>query len=190
MTDRDLRQQVPAPMPGGRRRIDRVLADDFADDPAALPTDQLRMRRREAEQEEADLSFTRRMLQGRLDILQAEAARRAGGDERSLVDRLATILADSARSDRGLGRHFVVEPSRVDEHRRYVEQAVADVGVSDVGNLSSDELAAAIERLSTLEHAVSELRHRVQVVTDRLTAEVGRRYAEGTAAVSDVLGPA
>jgi hypothetical protein len=178
---------VPGPRPGGRRRIDRVLAEDFLDGLDDLDLDDVRARRRDAEQEEADLSYTRRMLQGRLDILRAEAAQRAGDDHGSLVDRLATILADSARADRGLGRHLTVEPSRVDEHRRSVEQAVADVGVSDVTTLSDEELQAAIERLDAMEHAVSELRRQVQTVVDALTAEVGRRYADGRADVADVL---
>ena len=181
---------VPGPIPGGRRRIDLVLADDFTADLADLPLEALRGRRREAEQEEVDLSYTRRMLQGRLDILRAEAAARAGDREGSIVDRLADILGDRTRGeggDRGLGRDFTVEPRRVDEHRRAVEQAIADVGLSDVSTQSDDELRAAIERLAAMEHAVSELRRRVQAVLDALTAEVGRRYADGRADVSDVL---
>jgi hypothetical protein len=181
---------VSGPIPGGRRRIDLVLADEFAADLADLPLEQLRGRRREAEQEEVDLSYTRRMLQGRLDILRAEAAARAGDGDGSIIDRLADILGDRTRAeggDRGLGRHFTVEPSRVDEHRRAVEQAIADVGLSDVSTQTDEALREAIERLAAMEHAVSELRRRVQTVLDALTAEVGRRYADGRANVSDAL---
>jgi hypothetical protein len=181
---------VSGPIPGGRRRIDLVLADGFTAGLTELPLDALRERRREAEQEEVDLSYTRRMLQGRLDILRAEAAARAGEGEGSIVDRLAEILGDRTRAEggaHGLGRHFTVEPSRVDEHRRAVEQAIADVGLSDVSTQTDDQLRAAIARLAAMEHAVSELRRRVQAVLDALTAEVGHRYADGRADVSDVL---
>jgi hypothetical protein len=119
------------PYPNGRRRIDKVLSEGFADGLDTLELDELRSRRREAEQEEADLSYVRRMLQGRMDILRAELARRTGGGDK-IVEHLSGVLADSARSDHGLGRFLRVEPSRVDEHRRLVEQIIADVGVSDV----------------------------------------------------------
>lgn len=174
------------PYPGGRRRIDKVLAEDFAADLPGLDLDELRTRRREAEQEEADLSYVRRMLQGRMDILRAELSRRAGGGDK-IVDHLAQVLADTARSDHGLGRFLRVEPSRVDEHRRLVEQVIADVGVSDVGQQSDEELRAALGRLEEFEHNVSEERRRVQQVMDLLTTEVAGRYKSGAASVDDLL---
>ncbi len=174
------------PYPNGRRRIDKVLAEDFAADVGGLDLDELRSRRREAEQEEADLSYVRRMLQGRMDILRAELARRAGGGDK-IVEHLSAVLADSARSDHGLGRFLRVEPSRVDEHRRLVEQVIADVGVSDVEGRSDDDLRAALGRLEKFEHGVSEDRRAVQSVMDALTAEVAARYKSGSATVDDLL---
>lgn len=174
------------PYPNGRRRIDRVLADDFATNLSALDLDELRARRREAEQEEADLSYVRRMLQGRMDILRAELARRAGGGDK-IVEHLSQVLADAARSDHGLGRFLRIEPSRVDEHRRLVEQVIADVGVSDVEHLSDDDLRAALGRLEGFERGISEDRHRVQQVMDALTTEVAARYKSGSASVDDLL---
>lgn len=179
-------QPGTGPVPGGRRRIDRVLAEDFTADLAALDMDELRARRRDAEQEEADLSYIRRMLQGRMDILRAELSRRAGGGEK-IVEALSGVLADSARSDHGLGRFLRVEPSRVDEHRRLVEQLVADVGVSDVAHQTDEELRAALQRLEEFERAVSEDRRRVQQVMDLLTTEVASRYKTGAASVDDLL---
>ncbi len=174
------------PYPNGRRRIDKVLGEGFATDLAGLDLDELRSRRREAEQEEADLSYIRRMLQGRMDILRAELARRAGGGDK-IVEHLSAVLADAGRSDHGLGRFLRVEPSRVDEHRRLVEQVVADVGVSDVENRSDDDLRAALGRLEEFEHGISEDRRAVQVVMDALTAEVAARYKSGSATVDDLL---
>jgi hypothetical protein len=174
------------PFPNGRRRIDRVLAEDFASDLSTLDLDEVRSRRRDAEQEEADLSYVRRMLQGRMDILRAELARRAGGGDK-IVEHLSQILSDAARSDHGLGRFLRVEPSRVDEHRRLVEQVIADVGVSDVEQHSDDELRAALGRLEGFERGISEDRHRVQEVMDALTTEVAERYKSGSASVDDLL---
>lgn len=176
------------PMPGGRRRIDRVLAPDFLEGIADLALSDVRAHRHEAEQEEADLSYVRRLLQGRIDIVRAELGRRNGDDRGSLVDQLAGILADSVTGEpHGLGRHATVEPSRVAEHRRSVEQLVSDVGVSDVVNRTDDELAASLSRLTDYETAVSRNRRRVQEVMDACTAEIARRYQSGEATVDDLL---
>ncbi len=172
---------------GGRRRIDRVLAPEFISGLGELDLDGVRARRSDADQEEVDLSYARRLLQGRLDILRAEQGRRAGGtavnlhprSDQEIVDTLAHILADEPRSDRGLGRFLGAEPSRVGEHRREAERAVADVSDSDPTGLSSEELAAAIQRLAVIEARVSRVRHDVQAVVDTLTEEIARRYTKG-----------
>src|SRR5207244_1775351 len=46
-------------------------------DLAVLTLSELRTLRRDAQREEADLSYVRRLLQGRIDILRAELARRS-----------------------------------------------------------------------------------------------------------------
>jgi len=49
---------------GGRRRIDRVLAPGYLDGIESLDLEEVRIRRAEADQEEVDLSYARRLLQG------------------------------------------------------------------------------------------------------------------------------
>jgi hypothetical protein len=164
-----------------------VLSVDFLEDLETATLDDVRQRRREAEQEDADLSYIRRMLQGRMDILRAELSRRSNGGDDKLVDHLSRILSDVGRADHGLGRYLTVEPSRVDEHRRAVEQVIADVGVSDVEGHSDDEVRAALARVEEFERGVSEDRQAVQKVMDALTAEVTRRYRTGAASVEDLL---
>jgi hypothetical protein len=183
------------PQPGGRRPVDRVLAPDFTHETADIALADLRERRHLAEQEEVDLSYARRLLQGRLDLMHAEQARRAGapgdGHQRTddeLARDLSHVLADETpRADHGRGRHLTTDPSRVGEHRRAAEQAVADVSASDPSGLDDAALAAAVAALAAIEHDVSETRHRVQSVMDVLTAEVARRYRDGSARVEDVL---
>src|SRR3954466_9675249 len=120
---------------GGRRRIDRVLAPGYFDGVETLDVEELRVRRADADQEEVDLSYARRLLQGRLDILRAEqASRRSDGPfahqprtDAEIVAALSRLLADDQRQTRGLGRHVAgAVPSRVGEHRREAERAVAD----------------------------------------------------------------
>ena len=128
-------------MPGGRRRIDRVLAEDFADHLEDLPMDELRSRRKDAEQEETDLSYLRRLIQGRADIVQAEIERRGGAEKKDLVEQLTGILAEgNSRQPHGSGRFMTVEPSRMDERRRRVEKVLADVDISNANARSDDEL--------------------------------------------------
>ncbi|MDP9396478.1 MAG: hypothetical protein M3P96_00985 [Actinomycetota bacterium] len=181
----------------GRQGVERVLAGDFLDGLRERPLEKVRERRREAEQEEVDLSYLRRLLQGRLDIVSAELARRAGGPEPTgtagdggLVERLPEILADRGRSSHGSGRFLTVEPSAVDERRSQVEQAAPDPSAGDLGARADDELRAAHARLREMEEEVSRDRRQVQQVMDACTAEIGRRYKEGAARVDDLLtGP-
>lgn len=178
------------PLPGGRRRIDRVLAEDYLDGLGSLPIAEVRELRLEAQQEEADLSYIRRLLQGRIDIVQAELVRRGdggtGGDGGSVVDQLPEILADGTPG-RSSARHITVQPSRVDEHRRQVEKIWADVGISDVTSQSPAQLRAALDVVADYERRVSRTRHQVQRVTDACNAEIARRYRDGEANVDDLL---
>ena len=172
----------------GNRRIDRVLAEDFLDGLRDLPLAEVRELRSEAEQEEVDLSYLRRMIQGRLDILRAELNRRDSASTSTLVEGLAAILADEPRAPaRGLGRHSTLEPSRADSHRRYVEALVADVDLSDVSARSTDELAHAMRTLSEEEQGISAKRRSVQKVMDACSAEITRRYRDGEADVDALL---
>jgi hypothetical protein len=176
--------------PGGKRRIDRVLAEDFLSGIGERSLDDVRAMRADAEQEETDLSYLRRLLQGRLDILQAEVDRRAGrGPGGSLLEALPGILADEGgpTSPHGMGRHVTVEPSRVDSHRRYVEALVADTDLSNPGGHDDAALARLVDVLEREEAEVSAKRRAVQAVMDACTAELTRRYRDGDASVSDLL---
>lgn len=174
-------------MAQGNRRIDKVLAEDFVTGLDTLPLADIRERRREAEQEETDLSYLRRVLQGRLDILRAEMARRSG-EETDLVQALPRILADDmASGPRGLGRHVSSEPSRADAHRRHVEAMIADVDLSNPQAHDDASLRAVLTRLEDEERRVSVQRRAVQGVMDALTAEITRRYRDGDADPSDLL---
>lgn len=173
----------------GTRRIDRVLAEDYLSGLKEAPLSDVRALRAEAEQEEADLSYVRRLVQGRIDIIRAELARRSGGEEGSLVDSLASVLADNSPRGpaHGLGRHVTVEPTRVDAHQRYVESLVDDVDLSDTTARTDAELRSALETLEAEERTVSGKRRRVQEVMDALSAEMTRRYRDGEADVANLL---
>jgi hypothetical protein len=176
----------------GTRRIDRVLAEDYLTGLQQAALADVRALRDEAEQEEVDLSYIRRLIQGRMDIVRAELNRRegssAGTEQGNLVDNLAQVLADEPRAAaRGMGRHTTIEPSRVDSHRRYVEALVADVDLTDTASRTSDQLHHAMRVLADEEQALSGKRRQVQVVMDACQAEITRRYRDGEADVSALL---
>jgi hypothetical protein len=174
--------------PGGRRRIDRVLGPGYLSDLSELPLSVLRERRDEAAQEETDLSYLRRLLHARIDIVRAEQERRSSGGERSVVDQLAAILADNAIGPAtGSGRHQRLEPSRAGEHRRFAEALIGDTDLSDVSSLSDKKLADALDTYADEEVSVSSYRREVQSVMDTINAEIATRYRKGTASVDDLL---
>jgi hypothetical protein len=180
---------VNTPVAGGHRRIDRVLDPAFLADLASLSLPDVRDRRDVADQEEVDLSYLRRMLQGRLDIVRAEQARRVeGSGVGPLVETLSQVLSEDSRAQAvGLGRHRTLEPSRAGESRRRVETIVADLGLSDPAGLDDTGLTRAVEVLVAEEVSISARRREVQAVLDALGEEIARRYRDGSANVDSLL---
>ncbi|MGP4016814.1 RsiG family protein [Saccharopolyspora sp. 5N708] len=174
--------------PGGRRRIDRVLSPDYTSGMEHRTLGEVRALRDEAAQEETDLSYLRRVLHARIDIVRAEQRRRREGGAASVVEQLVNILADNAVGPAaGSGRYQTTEPSRAEAHRRHVEALVSDVDLSDVMSLSETKLDRALLAYTGEEDSVSQRRREVQDVVDRLNAEIARRYREGAASVDDLL---
>jgi hypothetical protein len=174
--------------PGGRRRIDRVLAPDYAEGIAQRPLADVRALRDEAAQEETDLSYLRRLLHARIDIVRAEQQRRTDGGSASVVDQLATILsANAVGPATGLGRYQTQEPSRAEAHRRKIEALVSDSDLSDVSSLSDEKLDLALRTFIGEEASVSQRRREVQAVVDLLNAEIADRYQRGSASVDELL---
>jgi hypothetical protein len=172
--------------PGGHRRIDRVLDPGYVADLSELALAEVRARRDDAAQEETDLSYLRRLLHARIDIVRAEQRRRREGGSAPVVADLARILsAHTLGPAIGSGRFQPLEPSHA--HRRTIDALVSDVDLSDVGSLSVEQLDTALQAYSTQEKSVSQRRRQVQHVMDTFNAEIGGRYASGAASVDDLL---
>src|SRR3712207_9520612 len=82
---------APTPAAGGAA-VDALLDPSFLEGIEELPMTEVRALRHQAEQEEVNLSYTRRLLQGRLDIVRRELQRRAEHDRPSPADLLPPIL--------------------------------------------------------------------------------------------------
>ncbi|MCX4533686.1 ABC transporter substrate-binding protein [Streptomyces sp. NBC_00841] len=147
---------------------------------------ELRALRRDAQRDEADLSYVRRLVQGRIDILRAELARRRD-PEAPVVDRLSEILADTPSRHRSSARHVTLTTPRSDEFRRLAAETLAEVELSDLDARTDEELHTAMGRLVRYEQQVSRRRHRLQCTADDCSAEIARRYRDGEAQVDDLL---
>jgi hypothetical protein len=160
-----------------------------------LGLEQLRLLRRDAQDQEADLSYLRRLLHGRLDILRAELARRqstgsvagAAGLSDALLDQLPTILADTPSPVRRPARHLRMGPPRGERYQREADALMGDVQLADLEAHPTLELVAAVERLTVHEREVSGRRQALQRRADDCSAEITRRYREGEARVEDLL---
>ena len=166
---------------GGQRRIDRILAPEYGQNLAELSLSEVKRRRDESLAEREYQSLLRRLVQGRLDILKAEQARRASGEEEgSLVENLVAALAadgtPGGSPSRGEALRLTVPPEEMTLARRRVEQLVADTSISDPRSLSEAELEQAATRLSDEERRVSADRAAVIGVHDRMQDELKRRY--------------
>ncbi len=163
-----------------KRRIDRIRDPAFVEGLEELSLEELRARRDECLAEREYLSFLRRLVQGRAEILRAELERRAsGGGDGSLVERLAEILSSEPQ---GPARGEAVKIGLPDEEvllaRRRVERVVSDAAISDPTKLDDEHLAEAADLLVREEREVSRTRAEVIAVLDRLQDELKRRYRE------------
>jgi hypothetical protein len=171
-------------------RLDRVLAAGRCSDAelAALDLGDVRRRRSEANREETDLSYLRRVLHGRIDIIAAEQARRAAGGQGRLVDRLSAILRDEPPASARSARHMDVDPgAEPGEYRAHVETLLAAPEMTAVLDRPDADLGAALDTLRGYEREVSGYRNRVQTVVDRFGTELTRRYKDGHATVDELL---
>ncbi|PRH77274.1 ABC transporter substrate-binding protein [Streptomyces solincola] len=169
---------------GGRDRLPAAAQPPH--DLGALRLPELRALRRDSGADEADLSYVRRLLQGRIDILRAELARR-GGAQPPVVDRLSEILADGPSRHRSSARHVTLSTPRGEEYRRFAAEVLAEVALSDLAARTDEELHAAMGRLARYEERVSRRRQSLQRTADGCSAEIARRYREGEAQVDDLL---
>ena len=153
---------------------------------------ELRQRRNALQEREVALSYVRRQVQARLDIVLDELAHRTAGaparDAGELVAELPKILAErGGRSARG---SFPEIAAPTDE----VEAVVADLDrildVAALGSLagrSDGLLQTAAAELGAMERRVSQRRRSLHAAIDAVQEEMLRRYKSGEASVDALL---
>lgn len=172
-------------------QLSEVTDPGYLDGLESWTLDEVRSRRDEATEAETGLSYLRRIVQGRLDIVVAEQRRREHGeraDVSHLVDELPSILSGNVHAP-GLGRlPALLGPGEMDpELERRLEQILPAARMGALPDLAEEDLRRAATGLTEFERSVSTHRRAILDVLDRLQDEIVRRYRTGEATVDSLL---
>ena len=167
------------------RRVDRITADGYLDGLADTDDEALHAMKAEAEEVETEVSYVRRLAQGRLDIVaaQRESRREGKGGLDDLVAKLPQILAKEMRAPQAKARvqHNLAPDPSVD-FIRDLEPTIGDDSLVRLPEMDDAELDELTERLQQLEREMSAKRRRLHEVIDAIDAEIGRRAAASASA--------
>ncbi|MEO7555322.1 MAG: aerial mycelium formation protein [Acidimicrobiales bacterium] len=178
--------------PNNESLIDRILSPSYLGDLPHRSIEDIRAMRATCQEVETGLSYLRRMVQGRLDIVGVEIQRRRdGGDPgelADLVERLPEILADRSRPA-GLGRlPQLMAPGEIDAPLAAELDAItAGHDLATLASAADDDLERFRQGLEQLERDVSQRRRAMFEPIDALQAEITRRYRTGEADVAALL---
>jgi hypothetical protein len=162
------------------QQLEQVLSPEYLTDLSARNVEELKAMRQECQLVESKLSYLRRLVQGRLDIVSAEMDRRAAGPGASnlddLVDKLPEILADKVRAP-GPGRMPTnLAPPDDDDLTAELDAVSGPAALGVLPDLSDAELGEVSSRLKELEQRVSGQRRAIFTVIDAIQGELASRY--------------
>jgi len=172
-----------------RRRLDTVLEPEFLENLDQLELDELRKRRHTTDEVESQISYYRRLLHGRMDLLNFEVRRRRGEEEKTLLEALPEILASGMilGNEPTLKHLDTMPPLPNKTGRRLIDKIMDDGILTRLPDLTDEEVGEALERLSEVENEMSNQRKQLHVVIDRLQDEIVARYRaqQGEAPISN-----
>ncbi len=165
-------------MTSKRRRIDIVLEAEYIENLASADLDELRRRRDTAADVEAQVSYYRRLLQGRMDLLDFELRRRRGEEDRSLIEALPEILASGMilGSEPNMKHLELLPPLPSKTGRRLIDRIMDDGVLTQLPELSDAEIVEALGKLRQVEQELSSQRRQLHNVIDTLQDEIVARY--------------
>ena len=155
-------------------------------DPRQLSLVELRALRAKLQNDDAAVSYVRRLAQARLDLVQAEKRHRLDGGTDSLSDELPSILSTHLTG----GAPRPPRPANDFSGHPLAEQfdALMDrAGDNDLGSFTPEELISYADALHEFEQARSHERRELFTRIDELSAELVRRYRDGEAHVDGLL---
>ena len=176
-----------------RGELERVCAPDYLEGLDGRSLEDLRAMRDECNRAETAVSYVRRVVQGRLDIVQGILA--GAGTEEGLagvVENLSSIIGGGPPRPAGPGRLPAqlapdMEAVEADDLTEDVD-AVLDPGrIGELSSMGPDELQALVARLVELEGRVSADRRALHERIDTVQGEIVSRYKSGQASPDGLL---
>ncbi|MGI8777854.1 MAG: hypothetical protein ACR2LJ_10850 [Acidimicrobiales bacterium] len=159
---------------GWRDDLERILAPDYLGDTAGRSIDDLRQMAAESQAVGDDISYLRRQVQGRLDIVRWELERRQSGEGRSttddLVKSLSSVLSPNVHAPGHQQMVDGVEPAHLDELTEELSAVVPPVW--KLPDLDDVELRTLADRLEKHESEYSSLRREVFSRADALRGAI------------------
>jgi hypothetical protein len=163
-------------------RIERVLEPTYVAHLEAHDTEHLRSMKHDCSAIETAVSYSRRLAQARVEILEAEQRRRAeGGSLSELIDKLPKILAgDAARSSAAHTRHAEPEAEiLVLTWQGSRERLLEDDSLANLPTVADADLGATIIALRDFERELSGYRRSLHEVIEGIEHEIATRAAAG-----------
>ncbi len=167
----------------------QLLPEALLAELATLPTAELRTRRLACEEAEEGVSYARRLLQGRLDLLRAELVGRDEHGAAHLLGALPAILAgDESHGDPMQARATRLRvPPSADAHADALDAIADERTLLNPGELDLEALGELVEALTEHERQLSALRHALFDRIDAVRDELAARYKDGRADVGELL---
>lgn len=186
---------VTGPVPLPVVDISALTSSDYLADLTDRPMDDVRSMRSDCQSYENATSFLRRMVQGRLDLVGAELARRRAGAEPLELADLVASLGDVMTGDGPVDGEVSYARPPQDLAPADIEDPLSDeleailpaARLSELPEIDEVELQKLTDDLGGLEDRVSTQRRDLHTVIDALQAEITRRYRTGEASIESLL---
>lgn len=164
-----------------RRRLDIVLEPEYIESLDTETLEELGEKRRLVDELENELSYYRRLLHSRLDLLRFELGRRRGEESRSLIDALPDLLAGGLTGGDGghgnpLGRLRGDFTPPFPEVERRFNRITDDDFLTRLPDFSDADLEEIRSDLDAIEVDLSGTRSRLHDVHDAIVAVLAVRY--------------
>ncbi len=158
---------------------------------SSLTIAELRVHREACERAEVELSFIRRMIHGRLDVVYYDLTRRTEGrgssDFELIVDNLSGILSPRIHAHYSGRISTFLAPDTDEFSLEELDSIVGSDKLYKLPELSDEEVKQIGERLIELEARISDQRAKLHDAIDKLHQEIVRRYKTGEASVDSLL---
>ncbi len=168
---------------------EQLLSTAELDAVSTLGTVELRALRSRCEAAEEGVSYARRVLQGRLDILRARLSEQDEEAAEVLLGSLPAILADQghvtdplqARSTR------VRVPPDAQRYTAVIDAVLTEDDLETIDQVDHADLDRVLQRLAWVEQELSRRRRELFVRIDAIRSELLARYKDGRADVRELL---